>query len=310
MNLFNHNLTYVTDPSWEEREHISRIVLGPQTTKLLKIANWIVNIIIPINVCYFTNCNLIAVAVSFVLTDILLCAIGDHMLIHKPHKEISENLLSYTRQDLEATKKKRDDLRYRMEEYKSKNCTIKCDRDCDHCAASDMRDELEALNTYIDFERDWIEMKLAPMKEAEMAEIVALEQKPVKEQLEKLEYFDSFAEKIDYFVANHNFTFLKPVENSIDRLITLLKTKPEGYTLIPRTLYLYIDELQRVLGKLTGLQETQMAEYMEDLIKVSEALSKNVNDAIRKIEQIDAADIEVSLSVLINELTKEEEGVK
>jgi hypothetical protein len=276
---------------------------------MLKIANWIMNIIIPINVCYFTNCNLIAVAASFVATDIVLCAISDYMLIHKPHKEISERLLSYTKQELEATKEKRAQLDNRMNEYKSKNCTIKCDRDCDHCAASEMREELEALNTYIGFEHDWIEMKLAPMKEAEMAEVVAMEQKPSKEHAEKIEYFTSFAEKIDYFVANHGFEFLKPIEDSIDRLISILKTKPEGYPLIPRTLYLYIDELQRVLGKLAGLQEAQMAGYMEDLLKVSDALSKNVNSAITRIEQIDAADIEVSLSVLINELTKEEEGI-
>jgi hypothetical protein len=231
------------------------------------------------------------------------------MLIHKPHQEISERLLSYTRQDLEATKEKRAQLDNRMNEYKSKNCTITCDRDCDNCAASEMREELEALNTYIEFEHDWIEMKLAPMKEAEMAEVVAMEQKPSKEHAEKIEYFTSFAEKIDYFVANHGFAFLKPVEDSIDRLISILKTKPEGYPLIPRTLYLYIDELQRVLGKLAGLQEAQMAGYMEDLLKVSDALSKNVNSAITRIEQIDAADIEVSLSVLINELTKEEEGI-
>lgn len=309
MSLFNSNLTYVTDPSWEEREHISRIVFGLKPTKLIKIANWIINIVIPINVCYFTNCNLIAVAVSFILTDIMLCAIGDYMLIHKPHQEVSENLLSYTRQDLEATKERRNQLQVRMDDYKSKNCSIKCDRNCAHCAASEMRDELEALNTYIEFERDWIEMKLAPMKEAEMAEIVAMEQKPVKEHVEKMEYFVGFAEKIDYFLENHNFTFLKPVEDSVDRLLYLLKTKPEGYSLIPRTLYLYMDELQKVLGKLTIVQEAQMNEYMGDLVKVSEALSRNLNNVISKIEQIDAADIEVSLSVLINELTKEEEGI-
>lgn len=309
MSLFNQNLTYVTDPSLEEREKIARIVLGPQTTKLLKISNWIVNIIIPIIVCYFTNCNLITVAISFVLTDILLCAIGDHMIIHKPHQEISENLLSCTRRDLEMTKEKRDNLRDKMDAFKRVNCTSKCQMDCDRCAAEDMKDELEALNTYIEFERDWVEMKLAPMKEAEMAAVVAMEQKPTKELTEKIEYFTIFAEKIDYFVANHDFTFLRPVKDSVNRLITILKTKPDGYSLIPRTLYLYIDELQKVLGKLTGLQESQMDDYMEDLVKVSEALSKNVNDVIAKIEQIDAADIEVTLSVLINELTKEDEGI-
>jgi Rad3-related DNA helicase len=275
---------------------------------MLKILNLALNVTIPFMVCYLTNCNLIVVAASFVVTDAVLCAISDYMIIHKPHKEISERLLSYARQELQDTKERRDQLDQRRKEYKNKNCSRKCQMDCSKCPASEMDNEFEALNTFIEFEHDWIEMKLAPMKDAEMAAFVALEQKPSKENADKLEYFTAFAEKIDYFVANHNFTFLKPVEDSIDRLVELLKMKPDGYRLIPRTLYLYIDELQKVLSKLTGLQTLQMGEYMEDLMTVSSALSKSVDRTITNIEKLDTDDIEVSLSVLINELIKEEEG--
>lgn len=309
MILFNRNLTYVADPSWEEREDISRIVLGEKTTKMMKALNWAINLFVPFAVCYLTDCNLIAVAAAFVCTDAVLCAIGNYMLIQKPHHETSERLLTYTRQELETTTTRRDQLKQRLDDYKKKNCSRRCEMNCSTCPAAEMEEELNALNTYLKFEGDWVEKKLAPVKDAEMDALVAMEQKPAKEYADKAEYFASFAEKLDYFVKNHNFTFLKPIEDSTDKLISLLKMKPDGYSLIPRTLYLYIDELQKVLGKLTGLQTLQMGAYMEDMMRVSSALSKSIDRTIARIEKLDMDDIEVSLSVLINELIKEEEGI-
>jgi hypothetical protein len=171
-----------------------------------------------------------------------------------------------------------------------------------------MEEELSALKTFIEFETDWVEHKLKPYKEAEMEAIVATEQRPAKEYNDKAEYFAILKEKLAYFISNHNFTFLKPIADSLDRLVELLNTKPEGYSLVPTTLYIYMDELQRVLNKLVGLQTLQMGAYMEDLMKVSGSLSKNIDRTISRIEKLDTNDIEVSLSVLISELAKEEEG--
>ena len=169
-----------------------------------------------------------------------------------------------------------------------------------------MEEELSALKTFIEFETDWVEHKLKPYKEAEMESIVATEHRPAKDYSDKAQYFMVIKEKMAFFIKNHNFTFLKPIIDSTERLMNLLVKKPEGYDLVPSTIYLYMDELQKIMSKVAGMETLQMGAYMEDLMTVSNALSKIVDRTVSRIEQLDTNDVEISLSVLINELKKEE----
>ena len=76
-----------------------------------------------------------------------------------------------------------------------------------------------------------------------------------------------------------------------------------GYSLISSNLYLYLDELQNILNKWGELSEEQKQKYESDVKKISVALSKNIDELNSRISKLETEDLEVSISVLLKELT-------
>ena len=69
MNIFNENLTYSSTLTIEEKECIANVVLNPKERIWFRVFNYAANILIPLAVCFTTNCNFIAVAIAFILTN-------------------------------------------------------------------------------------------------------------------------------------------------------------------------------------------------------------------------------------------------
>ena len=108
--------------------------------------------------------------------------------------------------------------------------------------------------------------------------------------------------KIAYFIKTYDVTFLNNVLSSIDELNKTLDKKPIGCTLIPGTMYAYLDELQNILSKWVDLDSAQKNMYEKDINRISEAISKFINSLNERIVRLETEDIEVGISVLLNEL--------
>lgn len=295
--LFDANLMYSKGPSCEDREKIANVVLEERTRKILKTSNIMANILIPAIACLCSNCNLLIVFIAFLATDILMNLIDHYLIVMRPHYVLREGLLSEAKKLLQSKIERRDLLETQINQYsydkRKKEWTFS-----EYCA---WQDEKEDLDLFIEYEQDWVNNKLIPYKEEELRTM----QKPVKDYTDKQQFFATFAGQIHQYITLYGLNCLKPVAQSLKSLMTILETKQNGYELIPQTLYVYINELQKTLVKISSVTNEQREEHTQDLVKVSNILSKNINRIVEKIKNTDAAEIDVSLSVLIQELEKE-----
>ena len=76
-----------------------------------------------------------------------------------------------------------------------------------------------------------------------------------------------------------------------------------GQGLIDGTLYLYLDELQKILSEYVGLNDKQRNAYLADIKKLSIAFGQNIDRLTERIEKLETESMEVSIAVLMNELT-------
>ena len=295
--LFDTSLTYLQGPSHEDREDIAKIVLDEKTRKILKISNITANIVIPATVCLTTNCNLLIVFGSFIATDIAMNLIDHYITVIKPHQALRDGLLSNAKNHLKTIQERRDALSSKVDRY---NDGKKSNGDTFDQYLS-WQDELDSLDVFLEYEKDWIEKKLIPYKEEELKTMQA----PAKDYSDKKLFFASFAGQIQQYITLYNIACLKPVERAVKSLMEILDSKPNGYELVPQMLYVYINEFQKTLVKVSTLTNSQMKEHIDDLVKVSNALSKHLNNLVEKIKNTDSAEIDLSLSVLIQELEKE-----
>lgn len=291
------SLTYLQGPSYEDREEIAKIVLNEKTRKILKFSNIAANIVIPAAVCLSTNCNLLIVFGSFVVTDIIMNSIDHYLTVIRPHKVSRNGLLVDAKNSLKSLIERRDSLDNKIKLFQDG----KKQKDWTFSQYTDWQDEKEALDLYIQYESDWIDKKLTPYKEEELQTM----QKPTKDYSDKQQFFATFAGQVQKYINFYNIACLKPVDKSLALLISTLNAKPNGYELVPQTLYVYIDELQKVLLKISTMTNSQIKEHTDDLVKVSNMLSKNIIQLVEKIKNTESAEIDLSLSVLIQELEKE-----
>lgn len=292
---------YSSWPNSADMESIFQVTTNDKTKKIVKVANYAANIFIPALVCILTHCNLLIVGASFILTDIILNLIEYYIAVVKPHEKIRSGLLSEAKDKFNATIGQKEMLSTKIEMFKtSKN---KKSEDVgtydDYC---NWTDNVEDLETFIKYETDWMEQKLIPYKEEEIKSV----QKPAKDYTDKRQFFVAFDEKLGYYINSYKLTCLNTVQNAIKSLVSTLDERQDGYEMVPSMFYVYIDELQKILEKIKNLKAPQMKEHIDDLTKVSNALSDNINRMVFKINNTEAEEIDIGLSVLLKEL---EDGV-
>ena len=293
MFLFNSNLTYFKIPTIYDRERIANVVLNKDEREKYKKMNLIINIVVPIIICLLTDCNLIAAGVSFVLTDIVLLAIDEYLLVIKPHEEILMQPLEETQTNLKKIIDLRDNsLAHDCSSHKHLDDSNMCG----------LCQTLSSVDTYLEYETDWIENKLMPIKEKEFQE----DNKNSQDYENKKEYWLMSKERLNYFASQYDeMDCLAEVSKSIDLLIEAVQDNENGFEMVPINLYLLMDELKKTLNKISVLKEGQKQTCIDDLQKVSSALSQHINDLVKRVEASETKDIEISLAVLLKELTKE-----
>ena len=80
--------------------------------------------------------------------------------------------------------------------------------------------------------------------------------------------------------------------------------------MISDMLYIYMDELLKIVAQLKDLDSDQVEKYMPDVQKISKYLSQHVNEIEDRIIKLETDDIEVGIAVLLKELSPDNKGEK
>lgn len=308
MILWNRDRTFDKKMSVKEREAIAKEIASPDTIKLARVFNTIMNVILLAIALLIFKFNLIGLALSFVVSDALLCTLNHVVFVVYPRFLTMNSSLDKSQKRLEKAKKQLESLDAEILAYQKEHCRY--DHDCYWCSKT-KREQCEkfsqtreVLFNFIKAEEEHVNSILKKIEEDNIKE----DKRQSKDYTDKKEYFVSIGNKFEYYREKHNMVFLIPIIESIEKLENILERKPIGWTMISSTLYAYLDELQNILNKWIDLNETQKAEYQQDIIKISNALSGNIERLIERIEALDTEDIEIGISVLLKELTDESGG--
>lgn len=307
MIIWDRNSQYRTKLSPEEREDIALNISTPRSIKKARKINDVINFVAPILVFWAFGLNLIAFAISFIIFDIVLCFIDQMTYVIIPYNRTKNMSLDDVKKRIDSLKKEKQEISEELDNFRKKVCNECRYHYYDNC--TDCRDvklaisEIRTLNDFIKSEENYLNKELEKIKEKE----VEANNKTSKDYSDKKQYLIDIRDKLKYYKNKKNMTFLEPVLRSVKLLISTLDKKPMGYALVSNTLYIYLDELQKILEKLTSLDETKKDVYIKDIEKISVALSENINSLINRISKLETEDIEVSITVLLNELTREGE---
>ena len=255
--------------------------------------------------------NPIAFATGFIVTDIFTILSDFFTLRIYPTKilpNLSQKQSEKRMRNIEGLKEKL----FEKNEYLIRNYCDKCyeysadksQRTCTRCTQKrNIVEQISLLDKAIKSEKKKI-------KETEKTEKKVLLQKDEKKSSDyenKVLYFETTVEKIDFLKNEYNLTFLTELKTSIENLIDIIKKKDNAILMVNRTTYLYLDELQKILNKVVELDGEKKESYISDIEKISKALAKNINNTISQIEKSDIEDIDVGISVLMQELLNENE---
>jgi hypothetical protein len=303
MVIWNRDLTYRKRLTAKEREEIARSVATPGTIRLAQTINTQINIWVPVIVFWFTNFNLMALAAAFIATDIVLCAYDHLRFVVIPHFQTMRMDLSDAQKRLERVKNQKLELDKEIERFEEENCSYACRGRCEYCTLRTLKDDRKFLTEFIHSESEYIDQELQKVKEAE----IQANNKQSRDYADKRDYFNAMRDKLTYFIGKHDMEFLAPVLMSVNSLLETLEKRPLGYEMVPNTIYIYLDELQKILTQISNYDEERRSRYEPDVDRIAKALSKNIEQLNDRIERTETADVEVSIAVLLKDLTNGEE---
>ncbi|MBQ8626908.1 MAG: hypothetical protein IJ419_12165 [Agathobacter sp.] len=273
-------------------------IATPDTVSSFRLVERLLNIFVPATIAVCTEWNLWIFTISFILFDILMCSIDWIIFFVIPHWKTIHVSLEDAQKRLSIYEKKRNKLKEAVV------ADIACDGDClncwrTHCSAME-KAGLDIYDRFINDEKTYI---AAEIKQLEIEKAESEVDKQSKDFTDKKEYLASASLRIKVLIENENMDFLKPTYQAIEDLRETLNKKPMGYTMISDMLYIYTDELLKIVAKLKDLDEEQINKYMPDIQKISKYLSQHVNDIEDRIIKLETDDIEVGIAVLLKELS-------
>lgn len=307
MIVWDRNSQYRTKLSSEDREEIAFNISTPTNLKKAEKWNTAINIIVPIITFLIFDLNIIAFGISFILTDLILCFADQMIYVKIPYTRNQKMSLDDVQKRIDKLKKKKDDLSAELEKFRDKECR-ECRyyyyNSCTDCRSVKIAvNEIRILNDFIVQEEEYLKSELEKIKEKE----IETNNKKSKDYSNKKQYLIDIRDKLKYYKSKKGMDFLAPTLKSVKTLISTLDKKPVGYNLISNTLYIYLDELQNILGRLETLEDSKREKYVADIEKISVALSENIDNLINRITKLETEDLEVSITVLLNELNRKED---
>lgn len=280
------------DRDVEERDDLAAMVSSPNSYKFSHNLNIALNCIVFFTTLYFFQFNVFAHAIAFILLDFIL-SIVDYLVFTKiPSSHPANN-------DITAAQK-------RFKKMERRKAVLQEKVDCYPYGGwfyEKYRNELNWLNNTMETEEFFIKEELGKIKKQEIAE----NKRTSKDYSDKHDYFVALQEKLQYLINEKQYNFLKSVLNNVSSLMNLLEQKPIGYEMISHKLYLHLDELLIVLEKFSDLDDDLKQEYIDDIEKISVYLSKNIESISDRISEMETESIEISIAVLLKELSKEVE---
>lgn len=246
----------------------------------------ILNIIAAIATYFIFGFNIIAFAIAFVITDIVLVNIGWFGFHLFPYIETKRLGVVGAQKRINKLKKQREIL-FKKEE----NCM-------DFNERRALINKIENIEEYISIEQKFIDKENTKSTKQKIKK----DNKINKDFDDKIEYFEDYKTKLKFYIEEKGITELKPVRISVIKLTKTLQGRPIGVSMIPETIYIYLDELQTIAEKLTGLSENYTEKYSENIKRVSLLLQENITELIEKIDRCETNDIEIGLNVLLQEL--------
>ena len=157
---------------------------------------------------------------------------------------------------------------------------------------------------------------LAKMQKAKALELAKANTKKSAEFGDKIKFFETMSLKINDFATNIKKTktdtninnikeILLDIVEKLNKLTGMLTERPERLQVVPRTLYVYLDELQLILNHYSELSKEKKNDYSDEIEKVCKALAENIQHTINRVDAFNTEKLEVSLETLLQELTKE-----
>ncbi len=298
MSIFDEQLTYTPSPTFKERVSIGKVTLTENQRTWLIVGLALGCGALPLTVFVLTGFNFIFGGLTFVLADLIWGIIHYHYSVIVPHKTMQQEILGMSKKRVKDLEANIDDLNKKYRFWVDTDGPTEMTEK----EVEELEDEILMLQTYLQFEKAWVDDKLTKYKQEELDML----QKPVKEYEEKRMFFEEFKERLELHISKNNLTCLQVVLDSLDNLMSTLDKRPEGYELVPTMFYIYIDELQKIVAKICRREQEQIDTHMQDLTNVANALSQNMNRMVNRIQDSEASEIDVGLSVLLKELGGEE----
>lgn len=286
-----------------ERESMAKENYPDSVLKKHEKANIVLNCVVAAFACWLFDRNIILVGLSFIGFDMFLGFVDN--IIFNIIPQIHNNMSLEDRQKyVENLEKKCETLKKQLKEYHKKNCQNCPEFYNDKCLAyhpcSKVKDTKFWIRRYKEEKK-----KLDEQLEAAVEEKVVNKNKQSKDYSDKLEYFKDMKALLNVFISKKDMSFLLPIKESISKLLKVLNKKPIGYTMIPNTLYIYLDELSSILNKLVTIDSNKKEVYLQQVEKIAKELSESIDSLNRRIQNFEEEDIEVGLNVLLQELVRE-----
>ena len=282
----------------DKRESVVQEIATPDTVSSFRLVGRLLNIFVPATIAVCTEWNLWIFTISFILFDILMCSLDWLIFFVIPRWKTMHVSLEEAQRRLPLYEEKREKL------FKKIIAEEGCDGECINCwhtrCGGLKDDELKIYDAFIRDEKRYIESEL---KKLEIQKAESEGNKQSKDFTDKKEYLASASLRIKVLIENEKMDFLKPTYQAIEDLRETLNKKPMGYTMISDMLYIYTDELLKIVAQLKDLDEEQVNKYMPDVQKISKYLSQHVNDIEDRIIKLETDDIEVGIAVLLKELS-------
>ena len=122
MILWNRDRTCDKKMSVKEREAIAKEIASPDTIKLARVFNTIMNVILLAIALLIFKFNLIGLALSFVVSDALLCTLNHVVFVAYPRFLTMNSSLDRSQKRLEKAKRQLETLDAEIVAYQKEHC--------------------------------------------------------------------------------------------------------------------------------------------------------------------------------------------
>lgn len=312
MMFWDRNEEYPRKTSSKERKELAQKNCTPSFLSNISKANTALNIAIPLGIFALCDFNLIALGVGFVATDAVLSMLDNLVFVVNPYKESKKMTIEKSEKRIEDLRKEIDEKEKKIESLRNKYChscyDYRYSRDsCTACRTmARLISDVKQLKKFLADEEVYIEDEKKKAKET----LVATSMGKSANYSDKMEYFELMLDKVEYFVDEKGFKFLNGLKKSMTILVSTLKNKEIGFTLIPNTLYIYLDELSKVMERYSTFENSNKETYKNDVKKVSSELSDLISRLVTRINNFEVEDFEVDISVLLQSLARANETEK